>query len=133
MKRIIPLALMALAACGPPTPADVDIEIMESSAGVVGKIVLLKTSPSLKQTSLDDAAKIWETAGWRKGKSEDCKDAPLPQNTLPRAFEFGLLGVVDKNIPTVDLRLCATQLANPKRIAAIGYIVSSHKAAPYKP
>jgi hypothetical protein len=44
-----------------------------------------------------------------------------------------VLGVVDKNIPTVDLRICATQLANPKRIVAIGYVVSSQKAEPFKP
>jgi hypothetical protein len=125
MKRILAAALLTLAACGPPSPPDVLDEIIEGSGRVVGKVVTLKTSPSLKLTSLDDAARTWVEWGWRKGDDGACKGSALPQGSVARAYEITLIGVLEEKTPTVDLRLCATQIANPKNIAAIGYVVAS--------
>jgi hypothetical protein len=125
MKRILAAALLTLTACGSPSPPDVLDEIIEGSGRVVGKVVTLKTSPSLKLTSLDDTARTWAERGWRKGNDSECKGSALPQGGVARAYEITVFGVLEEKTPTLDLRLCAAQLSNPKRIAAIGYVVAS--------
>jgi hypothetical protein len=126
------LLVLALAACGPPM-GDPSHEIIETSKGVVGKLVPLKTSPSLKSGSLADAAMEWQSWGWKKVASETCKDIDLPEAQSLEAYEIKITGYAPENIPTYNLRLCATQLNGPKRVAAIGYVVSTEKAAMPKP
>jgi hypothetical protein len=123
---------LTLAACGPPM-GDPSHEIIEASKGVVGKLVPLKTSPSLKSGSLADAARDWQSTGWKKVTSETCKDIDLPEAQSLEAYEIKITGYAPDNIPTYNLRLCATQLNGPKRIAATGYVVSTEKAAMPKP
>jgi hypothetical protein len=123
---------LALAACGPPM-GDPSHEIIETSKGVVGKLVSLKTSPSLKSGSLADAAREWQSWGWKKVASETCKDIDLPEAQSLEAYEIKITGYAPENIPTYNLRLCATQLTASKRVAAIGFVVSTEKTPPFKP
>ena len=125
------LALIALTACGQPM-GDPSSEIMETSKGVVGKMVTLKTTPSLKSGSLIDAAREWRAMGWSKVVADACKDVDLPFGQPIEAYEVLLPGVASQNVPTYNLRICATQLSNPKAISAIGYVVSTQKAEQIK-
>jgi hypothetical protein len=49
------------------------------------------------------------------------------------AYEIKITGYAPENVPTYNLRLCATQLTAPKRVAATGFVVSSEKTPPIKP
>jgi hypothetical protein len=133
MKRIAALALFALTACGPPAGTDFASEIMGSSKGVVGKQVPLKTSASLKSNSLADASRLWSDLGWQKVSSEVCKSVSPSDWVNVEAFDFQGVVPEPKQDQSYSLRICATQLADPKRIAAIGFVVSSQKIEPYKP
>jgi hypothetical protein len=118
---------LALSACGPPV-GEPSHEIIETSEGVVGKLVSLKTSPGLKSGSLVDAGQAWQSSGWAKVNAERCKDAELPQEQSLEGYEIQIIGYAPDNIPTYNLRLCATQLTAPKRVGAIGFVVSTQKA-----
>jgi hypothetical protein len=133
MKRIAALALLALSACGPPAGTDVASEIMDASKGVVGKQVPLKTSASLKSNSLPDASRLWSDLRWQKVSADVCKGVALSDWENVEAFDFQGAIVEPKQDQSYSLRICATQLADPKRIAAIGFVVSSQKIEPYKP
>jgi hypothetical protein len=126
------LLALALAACGPPV-GDPSHEIIETSKGVVGKLVSLKTTPSLKSGSLADAARDWQSSGWAKVNAERCKDVAVPEAQPLEAYEIKITGYAPENMPTYNLRLCATQLTAPKRVVAIGFVVSSEKSPPFKP
>jgi hypothetical protein len=123
---------LALTACGPPM-GDPSHEIIETSKGVVGKLVSLKTTPSLKSGSLADASQAWQSSGWAKVNAERCKDVALPEAQPLEAYEIKITGYAPENMPTYNLRLCATQLTAPKRVVAIGFVVSSEKSPPFKP
>jgi hypothetical protein len=133
LKRIAALALLALSACGAPTGTDVASEIMDASKGVIGKQVPLKTSASLKSNSLADASRFWSDLGWQKVSSDVCKGVAPSDWENVEVFEFLGANVEPKQDQSHNLRICATQLTNPKRIAAIGLVVSSQKVEPYKP
>jgi hypothetical protein len=124
--------LLALAACGQPV-GDPSHEIIETSGGVVGRLVTLKTTPSLKSGSLGDAAQQWQALGWKKVASDTCKEIGLPAGAPIEAYQININGYAPEKIPKRTLRLCATQLSGPKRIAAIGLVVFSAQAQPIKP
>jgi hypothetical protein len=133
VKRILALALFALTACGVPAQNDVAYEIMNASHGVVGKQVNLKTSASLKSNSLEDASRFWSDLGWQKVRSNVCKGvAPSDWEDL-QAFDFQGAIVDPKQNQSYNLRICATQVAHPKGVSAIGFVVSSQKVDTYKP
>jgi hypothetical protein len=134
MKRalLIILNVLALTACGAPAD-DPGGEIIETSKGVVGKLVTVKSTPSLKSGSLAEAAQRWQTNGWKRVRSDSCKDIALLEGQAVEAYEIKFEGYAAEKIPTRRLRLCAAQLDAPKRIAAIGLIVSSEQAQPIKP
>ncbi len=124
--------LLALAACGQPV-GDPSHEIIETSDGVVGRLVTLKTTPSLKSGSLADAAQLWQSLGWEKVASDTCKGIGLPAGSPIEAYQIKFDGYAPEKISRRTLRLCAIQLTDPKRIAAIGLVVSSEQAQPIKP
>lgn len=108
-------------------------EILEKSGGVIGRIVTLKTTPSLKRGSLEDAARDWQAIGWKKVNPQRCKDVALPTASAVEAYEIAIIGYAPENLPTRHLRLCAAQLFAPKVIAAVGFVVSTQKAETSKP
>ena len=125
--------VLALVSCTAPITEDVAGEIVATAKTVIGKPVLLKTSLSLKAGSLSDAADIWVNSGWAAVDAVVCKDAaPLEWGKVD-AFELRDTNFDLKTGQLYTLRICATQLSNPKRVAAIGVIVSSQKSEPYKP
>lgn len=136
MKRValslLAFSPLALVACGAPL-GDPSHEIIETSKGVVAKMVTLKTTPSIKSRSLADAGRDWQSFGWAKVNSASCKAIALLENQSIETFEIQITGYAPDNIPTYNLRLCASQLTNPKRIVAIGYVVSRTKAELPKP
>jgi hypothetical protein len=129
---IATLTLLTLTACGAPA-GDPSHEIIETSKGVVGRLVTLKTTPSLKSGSVVDAAREWQSTGWGKVDAERCKDVILPVGQPVEAYKIVIDGYAPDKIPTRHLRLCATRLSGPKAIAAIGYVVSTEVAQPIKP
>jgi hypothetical protein len=134
LKRFFtaPFILLSLAACGQPA-GDPSYEIIEASGGVVGRLVTLKTTPSLKSGSLADAAQQWQSLGWEKMASDTCKEIGLPAGSPLEAYQIKINGYAPEKTPTRTVRICATQLSGPKRIAAIGLVVSSEQAQPIKP
>jgi hypothetical protein len=134
LKRLLAatFTLLALAACGQPV-GDPSYEIIETSGGVVGRLVTLKTTPSLKSGSLADAAQHWQSLGWAKVASDPCKEIGWPAGSPIEAYQIKIGGYAPEKTPTRTLRICATQLSGPKRIAAIGLVVSSEQAQPIKP
>ena len=125
--------LLVLTACGTPASNDVVLEIMDAAKETVGKPVALKTSASLKSASLDDASRVWFVYGWQEANGALCKGkAP---SDWPDVAAFDYVGAMTdlKQNKAYNLRICATQLTNPKRIGAIGFIVSSQKIEPIVP
>jgi hypothetical protein len=133
MKRIVAVALLALSACGPPAGTDVASEIMDASKGVIGKQITLKTSASLKSNSLADVSRLWSDLGWQKVSADVCKGIAPSDWENVEAFDFQGVIPEPKQDQSYNLRICATELASPKRIVAIGFVVSSQKTKPYKP
>ena len=133
LKHLLLTCLTALAACGAPGDLDVGLEIVTTSEKVIGKPVFLKKSDSLKSGSLSDAAQLWTAFAWTPVDAEACKAKVPSEWATILAFEDNYFDFDPKGDQIYKLRLCATQLNNPKRIGAIGYIVSSTKAAPPKP
>jgi hypothetical protein len=133
LKRVFTatFTLLALAACGQPV-GDPSFEIIETSGGVVGRLVTLKTTPSLKSGSLAVATRQWQSLGWEKVASDTCKAIGLPAGSPIEAYQIKIDGYAPEKIPTRTLRLCATQLSGPKRVAAIGLVVSSEQAQPIR-
>jgi hypothetical protein len=133
MKRFITISFLALAACGTPASNDVLYEITDASNGIVAKTVVLKTSASLKSGSLSDASELWLGNSFRKTEGHRCKDVAPSDWRDVVAFDIEGAIVEAKANKSYNLRICATQLSNPKRIGAIGFVVSSQKLEPMKP
>jgi hypothetical protein len=123
---------LGLTACGAPSD-DIVLEIAGTRSPVIGKVVVLKTSSSLKSGSLAHASEIWVGGGWSRADAALCKPyAPADwQNTQAFTREFWLSDK-DKN-QIYNILLCASQLDNPKRIGAIGVVTASRKPEPIKP
>jgi hypothetical protein len=135
MKRRLAFTFLALTACAAPVSNDVALEIMDASSGNSGEKVALKTSASLKSGSLSDASELWLGFGWQKVNSGICKDVAPSDWRDVRAFDYTFFVSETKSnlFYAYNLRICATQLSNPKRIAAIGFVESSQKMEPLKP
>ncbi len=126
------LALLALSACGQPA-GDPSHEILATSKLTIGAIVELQTSPSLKSGSLADAAREWQNAGWHGVDPSACMGKMKTAGGPVSAYEYRVIGYEPDKIPTYNLRICAVQENSPKRVAAIGYVVSSEAATVVKP
>lgn len=131
-RIILAFALLALAACGPPA-GDPSHEILEASKGRIGVMVKLKSTPSLKNGSLSDAAQVWQSLGWQKIAAEVCKGEAKQGEQMMEAYERVVDGYAPEKIPTCIVRICVSQLSHSKRIAALGYVLSARVAQPPKP
>jgi hypothetical protein len=133
MKHLIVVCVaLVVQACGVPS-TDPGAEILDQSKGVVGKIVTLKTSPTLKSGSLSQAISEWKAMGWTQSDLGPCKALGLPIGVDEIALEKTIEGYAPENLPSYRLRLCASQVYSPKSIAVVGYVVSTHKTFAPKP
>jgi hypothetical protein len=131
-KLALAIALLALSGCGTPA-GDIVAEIMDAGRPVIGKQIILKTSPSLKSGSLGDASEIWFASGWKQGQPALCKEIAPQEWTKAEAFTTEYWYSDKSKDQIYDILLCATQLNDPKRVGAIGVVTASRKPEPIKP